>query len=177
MLTIALAAGSTYQTTGSAWQAGNFMATAAQTQLFSTANATANLTGVKLEIGSVATPFSRLPFQQEMARCQRHFEKSYSAGVAIGTLTGSGSDFVYATPGAVTSGGKGVNYQVQKRSSSTVTAYSPTTGAAGKVRDSAGSVDVNFNLNNTGTQGFSWYATTAGSGANFTVQWTADARL
>ena len=45
------------------------------------------LTGVQLEAGSVATPFERRQYGQELALCQRYYEKSYDAATVPGTAT------------------------------------------------------------------------------------------
>jgi len=54
----------------------------------STAITTSDLlyvTDVQLEIGVVATPFERRPMAEELANCQRYYQKSYSQGTAPGT--------------------------------------------------------------------------------------------
>ena len=43
------------------------------------------ITGVQLEIGTVATPFEHRPIGTELALCQRYYQKSYDIGTAPGT--------------------------------------------------------------------------------------------
>jgi len=49
-----------------------------------------DITGVQLELGSVATPFEMRPYPVELQLCQRYYEKSYSINTAPGTNTNSG---------------------------------------------------------------------------------------
>ena len=48
---------------------------------WTTNDATWELTGVQLEVGSVATDFEHLSFSDELRRCQRYFQKSFNQGV------------------------------------------------------------------------------------------------
>ena len=54
---------------------------------FTTNDATFELTGVQLEVGSVATDFEHLSFADELRRCQRYFYKTYEQGIAPGTAS------------------------------------------------------------------------------------------
>ena len=55
------------------------------TTWYTTNDATWHLTGVQLEVGSVATPFEHRSFGDELRRCQRYFYKTYRQGVDPGT--------------------------------------------------------------------------------------------
>ena len=86
-----LASGTTFQTTADAWQTGNFIATANQVNVM---DSTANdfyLTGVQLEPGTVATPFERRSYGQELALCSRYCQVLNHAGIFNGS---SGTAFV-----------------------------------------------------------------------------------
>jgi len=73
----ALAAGTNLHTTAGAWQTGNFVATSAQVNCVDTAGNIFCLTGVQLEVGSVATPFEHRHYGLELMLCQRYYYKTY----------------------------------------------------------------------------------------------------
>ena len=82
------------------------------------------ITGVQLEVGSTATEFEHLPYDVELARCQRYYEKSYAV-----TTAPAGSDpFVTNVNPLNRGGGTGavgypIYYRVTKRANPTVTPY------------------------------------------------------
>lgn len=69
-----LGAGSTLQGTAGSWQAGYKTSASGAVSVVGTNGATFYLTGVQLEVGSVATPFERRQYGQELALCQRYYE-------------------------------------------------------------------------------------------------------
>jgi hypothetical protein len=89
-------------TTGS-WQAGSLFVSTSSTQWAKTINNFVNVTEVQLEEGSVATPFEHRQYGQELALCQRYFQKfqgvnqdncwaagvAYAAGLGICSFTWS----------------------------------------------------------------------------------------
>jgi len=75
IVTFALGSGSTYVGTAGAWAAADYRGGATgQTSVIGTLNATWDVTGVQLEVGSVATPFERRDYGRELIMCQRYFQ-------------------------------------------------------------------------------------------------------
>ena len=84
-----LEVGSNFETsTTDAWQSGLKRQTSNQVNWQQTASANFHLTGVQLEVGSVATPFEHRSFGEEKKLCQRYYFQTESqnfAGVASAT--------------------------------------------------------------------------------------------
>ena len=120
-------------------------------------------------------PFSPRHIQQEIALCQRYYEKSYNLDVAPGTVTTTGQlggqqvgsdSFVAHVP-----------FQTRKRSTPSLVIYSPATGAAGKVRDLSAAADVNAFARHIGTRAFELAANLGGNANFWNAHFTADAEL
>ena len=90
----ALASGATFNTTAGAWQTGNFTGTANQVNCLDTIGNIFAITGVQLEVGSVATPFEHRPIGLELALCQRYY---YQIGGNASTEDFAVGVFVSAT--------------------------------------------------------------------------------
>ena len=134
---------------------------------------TVDVSSIQLEKGSTATSFDYRPYGTELALCERYFQTSYDIGVAVGAVSSSGATLQTVA---------GTNYtvfqpyRVRMRTDSTVTTYSPATGASGKVYNSSGSADVTATVNQTGQAGFSWYPT-IGTALNINAHWAANSEL
>lgn len=85
-----MGSGSNFRGTAGAWN-GNFNTGATgSVSVIGTNGATWYVTGVQLEVGSVATPFERRQYGQELALCQRYYVKqndpsATSAFMPVGT--------------------------------------------------------------------------------------------
>ena len=89
-----LGSGSTYQSTADAWTAGVFVRTSGSVRWIATASATFYMTGVQLEVGSVATPFEFENISTTLAKCQRYF---YILGTSLNGASTSLTDIAVGT--------------------------------------------------------------------------------
>jgi hypothetical protein len=68
--------------TAGAWNSNNNLSATGAVSVIGTLNATWYITGVQLEVGSVATPFERRPYGTELALCQRYYYKILASGTS-----------------------------------------------------------------------------------------------
>lgn len=69
-----LGAGSTYSATANTWAAGNYYAPTGAVSVVGTASATFYVTGVQLEVGTVATPYEMQIYSDQLAQCCRYYQ-------------------------------------------------------------------------------------------------------
>jgi hypothetical protein len=74
-LAFSLGTGSTYSTTAGAWASGIYWSATGATSVVGTSGATFYITGVQLEVGTVATSFDFRSIGTEFALCQRYYWK------------------------------------------------------------------------------------------------------
>jgi len=138
---------------------------------------------VALYAGDVAYPFEPVPFDIELQRCMRYYEKSYSTTIAPGTVTDSGIVSSSMTSvwylAQIT-----VKYSVPKRiSSPNITIYSPYNGNSGygsmKASDGTYNSEKAAGGNNTSRSNNSFNIQSVNgdfsSGYRFDFHWTCDA--
>lgn len=131
-------------------------AVSGQINLISTSGATFFLTGVQLEVGKVATPFEYRSYGQELALCQRYYEKCFLYGLMTAYVSGG---YNYHN-GSYT-------FQVEKRvvpsqgvSNASVTNYQPGGGTG------------TASISNSTTTGFKYIS--GSTNQTFTDQWIND---
>jgi hypothetical protein len=71
-----LGVGSTLAGTAGSWSGNFYVSATGATSVVGTNGATFYITGVQLEVGSVATPFEQRQFGTELALCQRYYYKA-----------------------------------------------------------------------------------------------------
>ena len=81
-LTFSIGTGSTFSGTAGAWAAANYISATGATSVVGTSGATFYITGVQLEVGTVATPFERQIYSNQLAQCQRYYYRATAAGTS-----------------------------------------------------------------------------------------------
>ena len=79
-----LGVGSTYSGTAGSWAGATYLTATGAASVIGTLNATWYITGVQLEVGSVATEFERRPYGTELQLCYRYCQQFTLPYGAIG---------------------------------------------------------------------------------------------
>ena len=95
IVTWGLGSGPDLSGTAGAWAGANYVSATGAVSVIGTLNATWYITGVQLEVGSVATPFERRPYGTELMLCQRYYWVYTSNGEYIGMLQAFSTTAVY----------------------------------------------------------------------------------
>jgi hypothetical protein len=137
-----------------------------------------HLSQVQLEVGAEATPFEYRTIQEEIALCERYYEKSYNLTTAPGATGSSnypGREY-YRFGGAHTGDiGGTTTFQVSKRAAPTMVFYCPVNGTPGKCYlSSSGTTDCT--LGTSGHRSMDCYAA-ASSDSYMMFHFTADAEI
>jgi hypothetical protein len=87
-----LGTGATYRGPANAWASANYVGANGAVNVVATNGATFNVTGVKLEIGTVATPYNRQSLAKSMADCQRYYQVISPTVRVVAANAGQSSD-------------------------------------------------------------------------------------
>jgi len=126
-LFFSIGSGATFSGTAGAWASANYTSATGATSVVGTSSATFYITGVQLEVGTVATPFERQIYSNQLAQCQRYF---------ISTRNSSQFGTVLTTGQAVSTSRivfGGVQFPVVMRADPTLTVYSAAADTSGAV--------------------------------------------
>jgi hypothetical protein len=170
-----LGVGSTYTGTANTWNSSTIINPTGATSVVGTNGATFYITGVQLEQNTSATPFERRLYGQELANCQRYYEKSYPASSAVPTGSVVGSLISLGTQ--TYAGGAGANqmlagqvyFKVPKRASPTMTIYSWTSSTVGAVSTGWTGADLAANTGTLGDATVNAFSIYNGTGSNVTT--------
>ena len=174
LLRFSLGVGSTYSGTANAWTGSSFIfQPTSSVSVVGTNGATWYVTGVQVEVGSIATGFEEVDYTTQLAMCQRYFTKSYDMGSAVPTVnTSVGSAAYYSTNGNAFYNNP---FKVTMRTTPTVTTYSYQ-GTSGKI-GGASNAELTATVYQQGTAGFNVYAVGNGSAGDFYCNYGASAEL
>ena len=144
---------------------------------------------VQLEAGKVATPFEHRSYGEELALCERYYQKSYDKDAYITgstSLSSIGSVDHYGSSDATNVLAQ-VYFRTQMRDAPTVTTYDPNTSNGGNahsgrayINSNSGAASYDTTTNNIGTTGFRSYVPKNGAAwaaHRLIFQWQAVAEL
>lgn len=139
IVTWSLGTGTSVSGTVGAWSSSAYISATGAVSLVGTSGATLQIAGTQLEQGTSATLFEFRHISQELSLCQRYFEKSWDADVALNTNTIAGA-LAWQYPAASTIYyGPNLSFKVPKRAAPTITFYNWNDGTAQAVNVGTGS--------------------------------------
>jgi hypothetical protein len=171
-------------TLGTTWRSADFINSdiaAGQTNVAASTNNYWQITGVQLEVGSVATEFEFLSMDEDIRKCQRYYQKSYNIDVVPGTstLVGALGMAIFEPGGNFDQLSVYASLKPTMRGTPTVTAYA-TDGTINRMSNSLSTVNNNGGAANTaliGANGFVIYNTAGNDQNNIIAHYTASAEL
>lgn len=139
-----------------------------------------NVSLVKGDATAENDPFVPRPAHQELALCQRYYEKSYDLDVAPGTMTPNGAMRWQLSSTSTNMYPSATRFAVVKRSVPAMTIWNPTTGASNSFNADTNNTAIGVSsLLGTGTASTGAIAAAAAGvvGYQYTAHFTADAEI
>lgn len=133
---------------------------------------------VEGDASAEADPFPSRHIEQELALCQRYYEKSYSLETAPGTVTDIGSHLAIYSGVSLTAVSFDLRFATQKRASPVMTAWNPASGGTGTWYDTVRGANIQGNLQQVSSHGcWAYVSGMTAADVNLRAHWTADAEL
>ncbi len=141
-------------------------------------SSTLNILNVKLEQGVKATAFSPRLFEEEIALCERYYEKSYNLSLPPGSIDSDGTSTGWLNVSDTEILNVTTKFSTRKISTPVVTWYSDISGVINTVNSIVG-VQVAVTSQAREGQTATGYPLVAAAGGdrNITAHWTAEAEL
>ena len=177
MVQLHLAAGSNY-TSGTLGSWNTTVANRAVGQVNAMSSTSNNIyfTGVQLELGSVATDFEHRSYGEELALCQRYYEKSYNSTTVPGVASIQPGWASTANNAVITTQAPGATFKVTKRSNPTIVTYNAVTGASGKAYRVSDASNETITVSYLGQSSIGYINVPASSNGYY-YHYTADSEL
>lgn len=143
------------------------------------------ITGVQIDVGSVALPFQTASggsIQGELAMCQRYYEKSYTLTSAAGANDATGSYYLTQASDSANNSAVAVRFRVEKRNGSWSAALYTPTGTVNNwqyARSGVASANVSMTIDLQASSGFRAYGNIGAAWTANTIQghWVVDNEL
>ena len=180
-ITWALALGATYGGTAGAWGTVDKNGATNQVNFLSSTDNEWLITGAQFEIDNgsgVATDFEHRSFGQELALCQRYFEKSFAYGTAPAQNVSDQTGFYIMNAEGSDLRSSNIFYQVTKRATPTMTFFNPFAANA-NARLPFSSTDLaGISINTNGDSHFAFQSTDGSPTPTMChLHWTSNAEL
>ena len=164
-----------------AWTTGALSTSTNQVNAADTIGNIIRITGVKLELGSVASPIQFVPLEEELARAKRYYQKSFPYAVAPAQGAGLAGAFTVPSTGvgAVSIVLGTVLFTTPLRTNTpTITLYNPISANA-EARNMSDAADCSGTIATLTTESSMALSATANAGSavgeQISVQWSVNA--
>ena len=158
-----LGSGANYRAPAGVWANGNFTGVNGAVSLLATNAAYIRVTGVKLEVGSVATSFNRQSLAKTLDDCRRYYQQL--GGFGGGTI---GIQGYASVAGAIFS--HTIGYQAMRAPPTTAVVGTFSSGNTGTVNMYASLQQMLLQVNPPAIGGFSYYNANASSYISLTAE-------
>lgn len=147
ILVFTLAAGSGSQATAGSWASGDDFATSSQVNCLDSTSNYFGLVGVQIDVGSAPLAPRYIPYEVELQRCKRYYQKSFLLGTAPVQNAGlnTGEHVILSSVAGITAFFRSnhVRFSPPMKSAPTITLYNPRASNA-QIRNTITDTDCTF---------------------------------